>query len=137
MHKFPQNQSYVGSSGQTLTTDVSMTLCSWQIYHQTHVLCARTTFVPNQIRYQINTVPTPATCCSLDKGVADTGGGGEERQYLIYFSAFFFVLHVKARGMGDGRQQRAPAWMNVTSRTLGLPRRRPAMCSSRAPRGLW
>ena len=28
---FPQNQSYVGSSWQTLTTNVSMTLCSWQI----------------------------------------------------------------------------------------------------------
>ena len=59
MHNYPQNQSYVGSSGQTLTTDVSMTLCSWQICHQTHVLCGRTTFVPNQIRYQISTVPTP------------------------------------------------------------------------------
>ena len=31
MHKYPQNQSYVGSSGQTLTTNVPMTLCSWQI----------------------------------------------------------------------------------------------------------
>ena len=34
MHKYTQNQSYVGSSGQILTTDVSMTLCSWQICHQ-------------------------------------------------------------------------------------------------------
>ena len=25
MHKYPQNQSYVGSSGQALTTNVSMT----------------------------------------------------------------------------------------------------------------
>ena len=50
----------VGSNGQTLTTNVSMTLCNWQICHQTHVLCGRTTFVPHQIRYQINTVPTPA-----------------------------------------------------------------------------
>ena len=32
-------------------TNVSMTLCNWQICHQTHVLCGRTTFVPNQIRY--------------------------------------------------------------------------------------
>ena len=39
MHKYPQNQSYVGSSGQTLTTNVSMTLCDSQICHQTHVLC--------------------------------------------------------------------------------------------------
>ena len=28
MHKYPQNQSYVGSSGQTLTTNVYMTLCT-------------------------------------------------------------------------------------------------------------
>ena len=60
MHQYPQNQSYVVSSGQTLTTNVSMTLCSWQICHQTHVLCGRTTFVPNQMRYQINTVPPSA-----------------------------------------------------------------------------
>ena len=59
MHKYPQNQCYVGSSGQTLTTNMSMTPCSWQICHQTHVLCGPTTFVPNRIRYQINTVPTP------------------------------------------------------------------------------
>ena len=47
VHKYPPNQSYVGSSGQTLTTNVSMTLCSWQIRHQTHVLCSYTTFAPN------------------------------------------------------------------------------------------
>ena len=28
MHKYTQNQSYVGSIGQILTTNVSMTLCS-------------------------------------------------------------------------------------------------------------
>ena len=39
-----QNQSYVGSSGQTLTTNVSMTLCDSQIRHKTHVLCGCTTF---------------------------------------------------------------------------------------------
>ena len=33
-----------GSSGQTLTTNVSMTLRDWQIRHQTHVLCGCTTF---------------------------------------------------------------------------------------------
>ena len=44
MQKYPENQSDVGSSGQTLTTNVSMTLCSWQICHQTHVLCGCTTF---------------------------------------------------------------------------------------------
>ena len=44
MHKHPQNQSYVGSSGQTLTTNVSMTLCDSQIRHQTHVLCGCTMF---------------------------------------------------------------------------------------------
>ena len=60
MHRHPQTQSYVGSSGQTLTTNVSMTLCNWQIRHQTHVLCGRTTLVLNQIRSQINTIPDPA-----------------------------------------------------------------------------
>ena len=44
MHKYPQNQSNVGSSGQTLTPNVPMTLCDWQIRHQTHVLCGCTTF---------------------------------------------------------------------------------------------
>ena len=44
VQKYPQNQSDVGSSGQTLTTNVSMTLCNWQIHHQTHVLCGCTTF---------------------------------------------------------------------------------------------
>ena len=43
MHKYPQDPSYVGSSGQTLTTNVYMTLCDWQIC-QTHVLCGCTTF---------------------------------------------------------------------------------------------
>ena len=60
MQKYPQNQSCVGSSGQALTTNVSMALCNWRICHQTHVLCGRTTFVPHQTRSQINTVPTPA-----------------------------------------------------------------------------
>ena len=36
----------------------SRILCDWKIRHQTHVLCGRTTFVPNQIRYQTYTVPT-------------------------------------------------------------------------------
>ena len=29
MQKYPQDQGYVGSSGQTLTANVSMTLCKW------------------------------------------------------------------------------------------------------------
>ena len=33
-----------GSSGHTLTTNVSMTLRDSQIHHQTHVLCGCTTF---------------------------------------------------------------------------------------------
>ena len=33
-----------GSSGQTLTTNVSMTLCDSQIRQQTHVLCGCATF---------------------------------------------------------------------------------------------
>ena len=44
MHKHPQNQSYVGSSGQTLTTNVSMTLRDSQICRQTNVLCGCTMF---------------------------------------------------------------------------------------------
>ena len=44
MHKDTKNESYVGSSGQTLTTNVSMTLCDSQIRHETHVLCGCTTF---------------------------------------------------------------------------------------------
>ena len=44
MHKHTQNQSYVGSSGQTLTTKLSMTLCNSQVRHQTHVLCVCTMF---------------------------------------------------------------------------------------------
>ena len=68
MHKYPQNKSYVGSSGQTLTTNVSMTLRNWQIRHQTHVLCGRTTFVPNYYG--------PYAYYCLDKGVASSRGGG-------------------------------------------------------------
>ena len=71
MHRYPQNQSHVGSGGQTLTTNVSMTLCNWQICHQTHVLCSRTTFVPNEMRYQINTVPL-----YLEQGRGYCRGGG-------------------------------------------------------------
>ena len=77
MHKYPQNQSYAGSSGQTLITNVSMTLCNWQIRHQTHVLCGCTTFGTES-----NQVPNeygPYARCGLDKGVAYTrrerGGG--------------------------------------------------------------
>ena len=48
MHKYPQNQSYVGSSGKTLTTNVTMTLCDWQICDQNHVLCmmSASTYAP-------------------------------------------------------------------------------------------
>ena len=55
MHKYPQISTYVGSSGQTLTTNVSMTLCNWQFRHQTQVLCGCIIFVPNQI-------PPPPHC---------------------------------------------------------------------------
>ena len=44
MHKDTINQSFVCLSGQTLTTNVSMTLCDSQIRHKTHVLCGYTTF---------------------------------------------------------------------------------------------
>ena len=48
MHKYAQKQSYVGSGGQTLTTNVSMTLCSWQICHQTMSYVAALHLVPNK-----------------------------------------------------------------------------------------
>ena len=44
MHKDTQNQSYVGLSGQTLTTNVSMTLCDSQIRHKTDISCGCSTF---------------------------------------------------------------------------------------------
>ena len=44
MHKTSPKSELSGSSGQTLTTNVSMTLCDSQIRHQTHVLCGCTTF---------------------------------------------------------------------------------------------
>ena len=59
MQNHPQNQSYVGSNGQALTTNVSMTLCNPQIRHQTHVLCGHYIWYQNIIRYKIDTVPTP------------------------------------------------------------------------------
>ena len=71
-----------GSSGQTLTTNVSMTLCTWQICHQTHVLCGRTTFVPNQIRYQINTAPPPAVAWTRAWLLQGGGGGGSTCQQM-------------------------------------------------------
>ena len=83
MHKYPQNQSYVGSSGQTLITNVSMTLCSWQIYHQTHLLCHCTT--------QINAVPTPTVAWAR-------GGGG--RLQLVLMRQSPPQLSVKTWGGG-------------------------------------
>ena len=44
MHKDTKNQSYVGLSGQTLTTNVPTTLCDSQIRHETHVSCGCTMF---------------------------------------------------------------------------------------------
>ena len=46
MHKDTKNQSYVGLSGQTLATNVSMILCDSQIHHETHVQAPK---VPNKI----------------------------------------------------------------------------------------
>ena len=71
MHKYPQNQSYVASIGQTLTTNVSMTLCNWQILHQTNVLCGCTTFGT-----EVKLGPKLIWSLHLDKGVAITKGGG-------------------------------------------------------------
>ena len=76
MHKYPQNQSCVGASGQTRTTNMSMILCDWQIRPQIHVSCGRTTSGTD-----LNWAPNPYTRCGLDKldkAVAYTkrGGGG-------------------------------------------------------------
>ena len=72
--KCPQNQSHVGSSGQRLTTNVSPTVCNWQMWRQTHVLCGRTTF-RTQLNY-VHNYYSPYTYCSLDEGVAYTRGEG-------------------------------------------------------------
>ena len=53
--------------------NVSMTICNWKIYHQTHVLCCYTTFGTES-----NYVPNwygPYGRCSVDKAVAYTMGG--------------------------------------------------------------
>ena len=69
VQKYPKNQSYVGSSGQTLSTNVSMTLCSWQIRHQNPSLMWLH-YIWYRIKYG------PYAYCSLDKGVARTKGWG-------------------------------------------------------------
>ena len=60
MQKHPKNQSYAGSSGQTLTANVSMTLRDWQFVTKPMSYVAALHLVPNQIRYRINMVPTSA-----------------------------------------------------------------------------
>ena len=77
MHRYPQNQSYVGSSGQPLTPNVSMTLCNWQIRHQTHVFVAALHLY--RIKLRTKSI-RPYAHCSLDKGVAITRGPGYERR---------------------------------------------------------
>ena len=72
MQKHPQNQSNVGSSGQRLTTNVSLTLCDWQICHQTRVLCGCTTF-GTELQLGPKLIHS-LRLCSLDKGVAITRG---------------------------------------------------------------
>ena len=111
MRKHSQNQSYAGSSGQTLTRNVSMTLWNWQIRHQTHVLCGCTTFVPNHTRYQINTVPTPAVALTrawlLQKG---GGGGGYSRlphKKKLHGVRFFFCTGRTQRCDAEGTALRA------------------------------
>ena len=82
-HKHPQNQSCVGSSGRTLTTNVPMTLCDSQIRHQTHVLCGCTTF-GTELKLGPKSGGNNTHCCT-DKGVALARGGGGVpfwREYL-------------------------------------------------------
>ena len=101
MHTYPQNQSYVGSSGQTLTTNVSMTLCDWQICHQAHVLCGRTTFVPNQIRYRIRTVPTPAVAWTRAQLIQEGGGMIHKLPHEYNTPNHHTVIHTAARRSTD------------------------------------
>ena len=65
MHRYPQNQSYVGSSGQTVTTNVSMTLCDSQSRHQTHVLCGCNTFGTELKFYCLRQCTTKRGCQSV------------------------------------------------------------------------
>ena len=118
--KYPKNQSSAGSTGQTLTLNVSMTPCGWQICHQTHVLCGCTTFVPNQITSQISRVPTPTVAWTKVQLLQEEGGGG--------------VLHqTTVRAHGPGRADAVPMNMNhvwhdtlrhgATAMTATIPRR--------------
>ena len=47
MHKDTKNQSYVGLSGQIVTTNVSMTLCDSQFVRKPMSYVAALRFVPN------------------------------------------------------------------------------------------
>ena len=78
-----------------------MTLCNWQICRQNHVLCGRTTFVPNQIRYQ----HSPYAHCSLDKGVPFTGGWGGVYGWL-------WITHA-GEGVGVVQAERGGSWGNA------------------------
>ena len=80
MHKYPQNQSYVGSSGQTPTKNVSMTLCNWQKCHQTQVLGDCPTF-GTESNYVANYYG-PYARYTLDKGIAYTKGGSNMQHYV-------------------------------------------------------
>ena len=73
MHKYPKKQNSVGSSGQTITTNVSMTPCDWQICHQTLTYVAALHL--SRIKLGTKSIRCPYACCGLDKGVAYTRGG--------------------------------------------------------------
>ena len=124
----------------TLTTNVSMTLCSWQIRHQTHVLCGCTTFVPNQIRDQINTVPMSAVVWTRVWLLQVGGGATSTDEYTQVFknyhvgssascpivdpssSALFPLIVVCHCCVGQGLRVRSPvAGQPVSGRGSGSP----------------
>ena len=68
MYKYPQNQSYLASSGQTLTTDVSMTYVTGKFVNKPIVAEL------HLYRIKLGTKLIRYTRCSLDNGAAYTRG---------------------------------------------------------------
>ena len=75
MHKYPQNMSYVGSRGQTLTTNVSITYVTSKFVTKPMSYVAALHLYRIKIRYQINTVPTPAVAWTRAWLTQRVGGG--------------------------------------------------------------
>ena len=136
MHIYPQNQSSVGSSRQTITTNVSMTPCNWQICHQNHILCGCTTF-RTESNWVRNSYGPDARCrqgCSLDKG---GGGGGfpggqqvessgkqRTRVHALFLPQGCASRRTDAEGNGGYRRLEQPLGSNLWRAQPGLGGRR-------------